>query len=412
MGAMAGVIHSTTEDANRKHGVLLMTVQLFGGAFLWVVVSRVPRDYRMLRKRRPAWALVVLYVLSQYVTAVSVLLEIVHVCAYPSPFAEKVGGASLGLRRLSLMSGFGIMLLRVNALWNNAVVSTLTSTSLLAFLGVIGLQISELKIAYIGNKQTPFVSALLYISTLILVLGVLGVFKIHETRSTAVAPHAAPRSPHSSPSSSPPPPRRRERIRRRAVSEPMLETFTLTLHWLCSVVAATVYFAFQSMDPHYKRAIGFVGCLVGIVTACRGYDKLVAENAVVSFTPAKFLQDWWDAFRREAQPVTIPIRPSRDRTPPRLALDISAAGRRSMNGKKLAEAFELKALSSDGLGLQSGSKSEGDIRVALASGTEEGSCSLMSSPGCAFPPDVPPVLGTRVRENAGWRGGGEVFEDG
>lgn len=69
-------------------------------------------------------------------------------------------------------------------------------------------------------------------------LGVLGVFKIRETSATAVAPHAAPRSPHSSPSSSPPPPRRRERLRRRAVSEPMLETFTLTLHWLCSVVAA------------------------------------------------------------------------------------------------------------------------------------------------------------------------------
>lgn len=64
----------------------------------WVVVSRVPRDYRMLRQRRPAWVLVLLYVLSQYVTAVSVLLEIVHVCAYPSPFAEVSSFADLLVR--------------------------------------------------------------------------------------------------------------------------------------------------------------------------------------------------------------------------------------------------------------------------------------------------------------------------
>ncbi len=77
------------------------------------------------------------------------------------------------------LSGTWILSINIlrNTLWNHALVSTLTSTSLLAFVGVIGIraslfhpiltacrsyiyaaELSELEIAYIGNKQTPFVS--------------------------------------------------------------------------------------------------------------------------------------------------------------------------------------------------------------------------------------------------------------
>ncbi|KAL1945431.1 hypothetical protein VTO73DRAFT_2282 [Trametes versicolor] len=368
---MLGVSEITTP----QYRVLLTVVQLFGGGFLWLSFLRILHDHRTLWERRPATTLLILYILSQYVAIISVLLEIFYVCTYPRAFSVPFGNAALGLRRLSLMSGFGILLLRVNTLWNHALVSTLTSTSLLAFLGVIGLQLSELEIAYIGNKQTPFVSVLVYTSTLIFVLGVLGVLNVRKATASSIGASDTPTTTAST--------QRRTRTRH-AVSENVMEMSTLTAHWLCTVVAATVYFAFQHMDPYYRRAIGFVGSLVGVLTACREYDQLAQDNVEIFFTPLKFILGWWRKVQGEStQPGTTlvqrlsPGRKSRSRSPPQIAIDTSGAG-----VGQLAEVYELKALSKDGLERR---KSPGD--AGLETVTEEGS-SVMSSPACAFPPAV------------------------
>ncbi|EIW54155.1 uncharacterized protein TRAVEDRAFT_60609 [Trametes versicolor FP-101664 SS1] len=238
-------------------------------------------------------------------------------------------------------------------------------------------QLSELEIAYIGNKQTPFVSVLVYTSTLIFVLGVLGVLNVRKANTSPT------RDSDSDTPQTTTPIRQRSRPRH-AVSDNVMEMSTLTAHWLCTVVAATVYFAFQHMDPYYRRAIGFVGFLVGVLTACREYDQLAQDNVEIFFTPLKFILGWWREVQGEStQPGTTlvqrlsPGRKSRSRSPPQIAIDTSGAG-----VGQFAEVYELKALSKDGLERR---KSPGD--AGLETVTEEGS-SVMSSPACAFPPVV------------------------
>ncbi|KAI0827775.1 hypothetical protein BC628DRAFT_1418369 [Trametes gibbosa] len=62
---------------------------------------------------------------------------------------------------------------------------------------------SELQMfdVYVGAKQTPFVSALLCMSTLIFVLGILGALNARQTRTTAVGGRASARSSPALPAS-------------------------------------------------------------------------------------------------------------------------------------------------------------------------------------------------------------------
>lgn len=97
-------------------GVLLTVVQLFGGGFLqvyitahslhgivltlrlilsWLSFLRILHDRRTLWERRPATTLLILYILSQYVAIISVLLEIFYVCTYPRAFSVVSKTASL-----------------------------------------------------------------------------------------------------------------------------------------------------------------------------------------------------------------------------------------------------------------------------------------------------------------------------
>ncbi|KAI0669526.1 hypothetical protein C8Q78DRAFT_1080240 [Trametes maxima] len=151
-------IHNAPENSQDHFGTLLPTVQLCGGGFLWLSGACLPQDYKTIKSQRVSWTVLIMYLLCRYVTAISAVLEMIYVCTYPRPISASVGKAAIGLRRFSMLSGFGIMLLRVNSLWNHTLVSVLTSTSLVAFLGVIALQVSDLDILYMGHTQTPFVS--------------------------------------------------------------------------------------------------------------------------------------------------------------------------------------------------------------------------------------------------------------
>ncbi|KAI0629567.1 hypothetical protein C8Q77DRAFT_294450 [Trametes polyzona] len=268
------------------------------------------------------------------------------------------------------------------------------------------VEISELEIAYIGNKQTPFITLLLYTSTLIFILGIIGVLNVRKPARAIATTDSPPRNS---------PPRRRLTHTRPAMPGAVMETWTLTLHWLCSVVASVVYFSFQSLDPHHLRAIGFVGCLVGIHTACREYDKLVQEDVIVFFTPLKFYRAWLLSRReyvsnvhrtKRRRRITYLFlypsagsppdrRPSFDDSslsvPSRLVVDTVNVDI-TRDPHRVAEVFELKTFSRD-----EGSKSPGD--GALTTVTEEGSCSVLSSSACAYsPPEVgmrPNGLGAR-----------------
>ncbi|KAI0645066.1 hypothetical protein C8Q79DRAFT_1011175 [Trametes meyenii] len=377
LGSVMG--HATTynplsdipEDSQGHFGALLLTVQLCGGGFLWLCGACIPQDYKTIKGRRVSWAILTMYLLCRYVTAISAVLEMIYVCMYPRSCSASVGKAAIGLRRFSMLSGFGIMLLRVNSLWNHTVVSVLTSTSLLAFLGVIAFQISDLDVVYIGHTQTPFVSVLLYTSTLIFILGVLGMTNVRKPRD--------PTSPQDSQPQHPP--------RRYAVADTVMDTWKLAVFWLCSVVASTLYFAFQHMDGFLRRAIGFVGCLVAVHTACREYEKLAEDRITISIPPLTW--DWRIVLRRVRHIRLLDV----------ITFGIGDTGgptritrRRSQHiacTDTRGEVFELKALPSDAL-THDKSSAEGlkSARSAQQAPSDEGSSSAFSSPVSALPSGV------------------------
>ncbi|KAI0669525.1 hypothetical protein C8Q78DRAFT_182671 [Trametes maxima] len=276
-------------DGSLAPGFLLTVVQLGGGSFLWLTVSRVPYDYRSIKKRRTSWAALIVYLLCRYVTALGVIFEMIYVCSFPHVFGPDFGKLSLvlillehtwlptlsgadvlskALRRFSMLLAFVVMSFRVNSLWNHAAVRAVTTTPLLALFGIIASQLANLDATYVGTQQAPFASMLLFTSTVVSLLGVLGVANY------------LPRA--------------------------VLDTWKFVAVWFCSVVAVTIYFAFQHMDPLHRRAVGFVSHLVAAHLACREYEKLAEARAAATPPSPRARRPWsWGSDRR-GSPRTYP----------------------------------------------------------------------------------------------------------
>ncbi|KAI0645065.1 hypothetical protein C8Q79DRAFT_969435 [Trametes meyenii] len=343
------------EDTQDQFRFLLTIVQLGGGSFLWLAVSRVPYDYRSIRKRRTSWAALMVYLLCRYVTVVGVIFEMIYVCSFPHVFGPDFGKLSLALRRFSMLLIFVVMSFRVDALWNHAAIRAATTTPLLALFGIIASQLANLDSIYVGTQQAPFASVLLFTSTTVSLLGILGVANVRRP-TTPRASRGSPHSTRSSPS--------------QYIPRGVVDTWKFVAVWLSSVAAVTIYFAFQHMDPFHRRAVGFVTHLIGVHLACHEYEKLAKSRPAGSPPSPRPRRPWsWGSDRRTSSNSAEDSQMlDQNRAADPLSISVVRRGPAGIVRTPDRDVFEMKAFSSDLLVRRHASGSEGTITVAASGG--------------------------------------------
>ncbi|RPD57847.1 hypothetical protein L226DRAFT_540184 [Lentinus tigrinus ALCF2SS1-7] len=247
--------------------IMVTVVQLCGGAFLWLAASKVPSDLDYMRRR--LWGVLALYLPCKYLSVASVFCEMIYACAFPFDFAQALGKAALILRLLSFVFAFAIFLLRVNTLWRNPIIWSVTVLSQLALMSAIGLELFRIDQAYIGDSHVALVSLTLYLSTVIFTFGTLGMLSPWDRRTSR--PSVARLGLTQPPSN----------LLHHLLAE--LEaggTVSLAISWLSCVTVSSMFLALRSWSPLSRRSLCYVAWLVIIQAACRQYARLAEQKNI------------------------------------------------------------------------------------------------------------------------------------